>query len=111
MILDSWLQACAYLVLMTTASTSLGGEEYGPVRSSDLGLEFRAPAGWLVRHLSENGESVVAITSRRLSSLPGGILRNKRERRATTEKERGPDHGSCALRTCSEARTRDNKMP
>jgi hypothetical protein len=70
MILHSWLRACACLALMATVSTSLGGEKYGPVRSSDLGLEFRAPAGWIVRHLTENGESVVAITRELLDGFP-----------------------------------------
>jgi hypothetical protein len=64
------LQACVCLGLMLAASTTLGADERPLVQSPALGLEFRAPPGWIVRHLTERDESAVTITRELLDGFP-----------------------------------------
>jgi hypothetical protein len=58
------------LSLMAAASSSHGADEYQLVRSPALALELRAPPGWIVRHLTENEEAVVAVTRELLDGFP-----------------------------------------
>jgi hypothetical protein len=64
------LQACICLGLLVATSTALGADERPLVQSPALGLEFRGPPGWIVRHLTEGDESVVAITRELLDGFP-----------------------------------------
>jgi hypothetical protein len=61
---------CVFAVLVATANC-FAADQSQSVTSAELGLQFRAPPGWIVRHLtSDDGEPNVAITRELLDGFP-----------------------------------------
>lgn len=62
--------AATALVALFAAPSLAAGADTTLVRSADLQLEFRAPSGWIVRHLADGDEHIVAITRELLQGFP-----------------------------------------
>lgn len=101
-------KACLVATALLGAAACLAAAEKAPVvvRSPELQLEFRAPADWLVRHSTEEGERLVTISRELRNSTPRYDVGLSAKSLNSARRKMGFGAVAMARELCAMARTR-----